>query len=54
VALWRDVAGLVEQPGAIARFHDLLFARRDGRRDQHAASTTGIDFYICSDATGRI
>jgi hypothetical protein len=36
VALWRDVAGLVENPAAIARFHDLLFERRDGRRDEHA------------------
>ena len=38
VALWRDVAGLVEHPAAIARFHDLLFERRDGRRDEHAAA----------------
>lgn len=38
VTLWRNVAELVEQPGAIARFHDLLFERRDGRRDQHAAA----------------
>jgi hypothetical protein len=38
VALWRDIAGLVEHPTAIARFHDLLFERRDGRRDEHAAA----------------
>jgi hypothetical protein len=38
VALWRDVAGLVEQPAAIARFRDLLFERREGVRRQHGAS----------------
>jgi hypothetical protein len=38
VALWRDVAGLVEQPAAIARFRDLLFERRDGVRREYAAS----------------
>jgi hypothetical protein len=38
VALWRDMAGRVEHPAAIARFHDLLFERRDGRRDEHAAA----------------
>lgn len=38
VALWRDVAGLVEHAAAIARFHDLLFERRDGRRDERAAA----------------
>ena len=38
VALWRDVAGLAEQPAAVARFRDLLFERRDGVRRDHAAS----------------
>jgi Domain of unknown function (DUF4209) len=38
VALWRDVAALVEQPTAIARFRDLLFERRDGVPREHAES----------------
>ncbi|MDX6333982.1 MAG: hypothetical protein QOG05_1322 [Streptosporangiaceae bacterium] len=46
VALWRDVAGLVEHPAAIARFHDLLFGRRYGRRDEHAA--TAVQGYLAA------
>jgi hypothetical protein len=44
IALWRDVAGLVENLAAIARFHDLLFERRDGRRDEHA--TAAVQGYL--------
>lgn len=40
VALWREVAGLAEHPAAIARFHDLLFERRDGAPHEHAATAT--------------
>ena len=36
VALWRDVATLVQHPAAVARFHDLLFERRDGQAYDHA------------------
>ena len=46
VALWRDVAGLVEHPAAIARFHDLLFERRHGRRDEHA--TAAVQGYLAA------
>jgi len=44
VALWRDVAGLVEHPAAIARFHDLLFERRDGAPRDRAA--TAVRAYL--------
>ena len=41
VALWRDVADLVEHPAARARFNDLLFERRDGAvRDWAVAAGT--------------
>ena len=46
VALWRDVARFVEHPAAIARFHDLLFERRDGRRDEHA--TAAVQGYVAA------
>jgi hypothetical protein len=39
VALWRDLADLVQHPAARARFNDLLFVRRDGvERDRAVAA----------------
>jgi hypothetical protein len=38
VALWRDVADRASHPAARARFHDLLFERRDGAGRERAVA----------------
>lgn len=48
VALWRDVAVLVQHPAAVARFHDLLFERRDGQAYDHAVKA--VNGYLASAA----
>jgi hypothetical protein len=48
VALWRDVAALVQHPAAAARFHDLLFKRRDGQAYDHAVKA--VSGYLASAA----
>ena len=47
VSVWRSLVGLVKAPAALARFHHLLWERRDGNASEHARSA--VDAY-CSAA----